>query len=191
MCPWLQPEQLLSMCPWLQPEQLFNMCPWLQPEQLLRVCPRLQSEQFLNLSLAKTWTLFRVCPLLQSEQLLSMCPWLQPEQFLNVSLTTTRAVTQHVSMATTWSYSSCAHGCISNFASYCTIALLLTHIIKQCESMERQKHWAGRPAVYQTFSTNHRSYTKTLVPIYYLGPQLFWDGAAIFWEKMAFLPQNK
>ncbi len=43
---------------------------------------------------------------------------------------------------------------------------LLTRMHKQCESMYWQKHWGGQPAVYQTFSTHHISYTKTLVPIY-------------------------
>ncbi len=54
--------------------------------------------------------------------------------------------------------------------------------------------WNGEsvgPAVYQTFSTNHLSYTKTLVLIYVFSAITFFDGAAIYVEKMAFLPQNK
>ncbi len=52
----------------------------------------------------------------------------------------------------------------------------------QCESMEWRKRWAGRaarqqPAVYRTFSTNHLSYTKTLVPIYIFRAITFFDGA--------------
>ncbi len=49
--------------------------------------------------------------------------------------------------------------------------------------------WTGSQlAVYQTFSTNHLSYTKTLVPIYrFRAITSFW------WclPKMVFLPQNK
>ncbi len=49
----------------------------------------------------------------------------------------------------------------------------------------------GQAAVYQTFSTNHFSYTKTLVPIYIFRAITFFDGADIFCAKIAFLPQNK
>ncbi len=54
--------------------------------------------------------------------------------------------------------------------------------------------WNGESiglAVSRTFSTNHLSYTKTLVPIYIFRAITFFDGAAISLEKMAFLPQNK
>ncbi len=71
------------------------------------------------------------------------------------------------------------------------ILIYLTHMHKQCESMEWRKRWAGQAAVYRTFSTNHLSYTKTLVTIYIFRAITFFDGAAIFGKKMAFLPQNK
>ncbi len=62
-----------------------------------------------------------------------------------------------------------AYSTFSNWSSV-VLFLFLTHMHKQCESMEWRKHSAwqpgGRPAVYRIFSTNHLSYTKTLVPIY-------------------------
>ncbi len=62
-----------------------------------------------------------------------------------------------------------------------SVIFLLMHM--QCESMEWQKHWAGHPAIYQTFNTKHLLYTKTLVPIYRLCHHFCF-------EKMAFLPKT-
>ncbi len=61
------------------------------------------------------------------------------------------------------------------------------------ESMEWQKCWAGRPAVYRTFSTNHLSYTKTLVPIYiFRAITFFWWCQHFFLEKNGlFAPKIK
>ncbi len=48
----------------------------------------------------------------------------------------------------------------------------------------------GRPAVYQIFSRNHLSYTKTLVLIYRFRAITFFYAAAILGDKMTFLPQR-
>ncbi len=43
----------------------------------------------------------------------------------------------------------------------------------------------------QTFTINLLSYTKTLVPLYRFRAITFFMVPRFFWEKMAFLPQNK
>ncbi len=56
--------------------------------------------------------------------------------------------------------------------------------------MEWRKRWAGWPCTEllapTIFHTSKHRYQYT-----YLGLYLFFDGATIFGEKMAFLPQNK
>ncbi len=46
---------------------------------------------------------------------------------------------------------------------------------------------AGRPAMYQTFSTNHLSYTKTLVPIYIFRTITFFVWCCHFLRKNGLL----
>ncbi len=76
--------------------------------------------------------------------------------------------------------------------SHTMIGILLTHMHKQCESMEWRKHWAGRPAVYGTFTTNHLSYTKTLVPLYIFRAITFFWWCHHFWGKNGlFAPKLK
>ncbi len=69
-------------------------------------------------------------------------------------------------------------------------SVLLTHMHKQCESMEWRKRRAGRPCTEllapTIFHTSKHWYQYT-----YLGLYLFFDGAAIFWKNISFLPQNK
>ncbi len=72
----------------------------------------------------------------------------------------------------------------------CPVVSSLTHMHKQCESMEWRKRWAFLGAVYQTFSTNHLSYTKTLVPIYIFRAITFLLWCRYFlWKKWPFCPK--
>ncbi len=50
---------------------------------------------------------------------------------------------------------------------------------------------AARPAVYRTFSTNHLSYTKILVPIYIFRAIAFFGWCHHFLRKNGLLHQNK
>ncbi len=59
----------------------------------------------------------------------------------------------------------------------------LTHMHKQLW-VYGMAEALGRPAVYRTFSTNHLSYTKTLVPIY------LFRAITFFWWCRHFLRKN-
>ncbi len=83
----------------------------------------------------------------------------------------------------------CAHNIITQLVS---LHASFTHMHQQCESMEWRKRCAGRPAVYRTFSTNHLSYTKTLVPIYiFRATTFFWWCCHFFEKKWPFCPKIK
>ncbi len=76
-----------------------------------------------------------------------------------------------------WNYTA-------NMIMIMSISVTVCHLILYLSWVYGMVKALGRPALYQTFSTNHISYTKTLVPIY------IFRGITFFWWCRHFFSKN-